>query len=104
MKKCDSCETAIKHNELKERFERDHQSLNSLIMTVNTINTWLPRIEKMIERGIKGMHERQDKTNGKVIKNTTHRIEAQTTTSNIKWLLGFIGITNVGAILLLFLK
>jgi len=58
----------------------------------------IANLSKKIEEGFAGVHERQDITNGKVIKNTVFRervetleVERSRFQENIKWVLGFIG-------------
>lgn len=63
----------------------------------------LEKIENLsdkIENGFKGVHERQDKTNGNVIRNTEHRLKVESNLATFKWLFGFWGVGNI----ILFLK
>jgi hypothetical protein len=60
----------------------------------------IENLSEKIERGFQGVHERQDKTNGNVIRNTEHRLKVESNLSTFKWLFGFLGVGNI----ILFLK
>lgn len=55
-----------------------------------------------VEDGFKGVYERQDKTNGNVIKNTEFRLRATANINLLKWVVSLIGFANVVAIVKLF--
>lgn len=57
-----------------------------------------------VDTGFKGVHDRQDKTNGNVIRNTEFRLKATANINLLKWVVGLIGLTNVLAIVKLFIQ
>lgn len=61
-------------------------------------------LEQQIKEGFKGVHDRQDQTNGNVIKNTEFRQKATGTIETIKWLLGFVGIGTIITLIRLFFQ
>jgi len=67
-------------------------------MTNSSNDVLLEKIENLSEKvvdGFAGVHERQDTTNGKVIKNTEHRIKLESNLATFKWLFGALGIGNI---------
>jgi hypothetical protein len=52
-----------------------------------------------IDDGFKGVHERQDKTNGNVIRNTEFRLQATGSLLTLKVLIGIVGIGNIVALI-----
>ncbi len=54
----------------------------------------ISNLTEKIEEGFRGVHERQDKTNGNVIRNTEHRLKVESNLSTFKWLFGFLGVGN----------
>ena len=52
-----------------------------------------------MKQGFDGVHARQDHTNGNVLKNTEYRIATEAVINNIKWMMGFFGISNIGVII-----
>lgn len=69
-------------------------------------NNELLQITKSIENkvidGFKGVHDRQDKTNGQVDKNTKFRYESKAQLRVWKWITGFLGLEGV-VIIIMFL-
>ena len=55
----------------------------------------MTNIIKSMDDGFKGIHERQDTTNGKVIKNTEHRIKTESVIGVFKWVIGVLGVGNI---------
>lgn len=49
----------------------------------------------VIDDGFKGIHKRQDITNGKVITNTEWRLKAEGSLTTIKWIVAVIGATTI---------
>lgn len=49
----------------------------------------------VVKEGFQGVHERQDTTNGKVVRNDEFRIKAETSIAILKWLFGFVGVGNL---------
>lgn len=47
------------------------------------------------EDGFKGIHQRQDLTNGNVIKNTEFRLNATATLNTLKYLVAIFGIGTI---------
>lgn len=63
-------------------------------------------LAEKIDEGFKGVHDRQDITNGKVLKNTAYRekmeileTEKSIFRNNTKWVLGFIGMGTLVGVL-----
>lgn len=102
MRECD-CNLQIKHDELKERFQKDHEALNQMMISMATIKEVLPRIEAKIESTQQGINHRLDVLNGQTAKNTTHREKSQAVIENWKFWAGFVGIGNFGALIYMFL-
>jgi len=55
----------------------------------------IQNIDEKLDRGFKGVHDRQDETNGKVKENTEHRIKFESNLAVFKWLFGTLGLGNV---------
>lgn len=68
-----------------------------------TLLSKLENLSDNIKDGFEGVHTRQDKTNGNVIKNTEHRIKVESALSIYKWLFGALGIGNIAILAKLFL-
>jgi hypothetical protein len=68
-------------------------------LTNGELGIILTNLTQKVEEGFEGVHCRQDTTNGKVIANTKFRIETEAQFRVWKWLVGFIGISNVALIL-----
>lgn len=84
--------------------EKDNTLLNNLVLSVSKIESWMNKMEQTVEEGFKIMHEKQDKTNGNVVKNTEFRIGTEANIALIKWVLGFIGVSNIIALILLIIR
>jgi len=70
----------------------------------NEIYLMLKNLKDNVEKGIKGMHDRQDFTNGNVKANTEFRIKASTGLMIIKWTIGALGFGNIVSIIYLISK
>lgn len=71
----------------------------------NELGIMLKNLCDKVEDGFKGVHERQDRTNGNVLKNTEFRLGATGAIGAIKWILGFVGFGTIANIFLtLFMK
>ena len=60
-----------------------------------TLSNKIDNLTKLVEDGFTGVHARQDTTNGKVIKDTEHRIKLESNLATFKWLFGALGIGNI---------
>lgn len=56
-----------------------------------------------VEDGFNGVHERQDKTNGNVIRNTEYRLKASGSLSALKYIVGLLSAVNVLTIIKMFI-
>lgn len=65
-----------------------------------TLQNMIENLTEKVESGFRGVHERQDYTNGKVSANTEFRIKTEASINTFKWLFGFLGIGNI----IIFLK
>lgn len=63
--------------------------------TNNELKIMFENICEKIDEGFKGVHERQDKTNGNVIKNTEFRLKTIGSLMTLKFLVGVLGIGNI---------
>lgn len=57
-----------------------------------------------IDDGFRGVHTRQDKTNGNVIKNTEFRLTAVGSILALKYLIGILGVSNIALIIKAFIS
>jgi len=73
-------------------------------LTNGEICVKLDDLSKNIKEGFRGIHDRQDKTNGKVIVNTEYRLRTIGSMSTMKWLVGFFGIGTIANFISIFLK
>ena len=63
--------------------------------TNNELKLLLENLDKNVTKGFKGVHERQDITNGKVLTNSEWRLKSEGSISTIKWVVSLIGITTI---------
>jgi len=70
----------------------------------NEIYQILKSLEDKIVVGFKGVHDRQDKTNGNVKENTEFRIGAIAQMSLIKVLVGIFGFGTIANVILVIFK
>ena len=59
--------------------------------TNNELSILMNGLSGQIETGFKGVHARQDTTNGKVIENTEFRLKTSATLKTLQWLVGIFG-------------
>lgn len=55
----------------------------------------IQNLSTKIDDGFIGVHDRQDRTNGNVIKNSEFRIATTSTISTLKYLVGVFGTSNI---------
>ena len=67
--------------------------------TNNELSILLTGLSGQIETGFKGVHERQDKTNGKVIQNTEFRLKTDATLKTLQWLVGIFGTGTIAVVI-----
>lgn len=70
--------------------------------TNNEIIIMLNSLTKQVKDGFKGVHDRQDKTNGSVKDNSEFRLKAQGSINSLKWIIGIVGVGNIAVIIKLF--
>jgi len=58
----------------------------------NELHQMLADLKEMVKEGFKGVHARQDKTNGNVESNTKFKYETKAQLRVWKWITGFIGV------------
>jgi len=63
--------------------------------TNGELEIMLKNISDNVDKGFKGVHDRQDITNGSVIKNTEYRIKSKATISTFKYLISIFGIGTI---------
>ena len=68
--------------------------------TNNELGLLLESLGEKIETGFKGVHDRQDKTNGNVIRNTEYRLRSTGGITTLKWLISTIGVGTIISILM----
>ncbi len=61
------------------------------------------QLGQMMVDGFKGIHARQDITNGNVKENTAYRLKATGGFNVLKFILGFVGIGNIIILFKLFI-
>lgn len=71
--------------------------------TNGELSRQIASLTKSIDEGFKGVHSRQDKTNGNVIKNTEHRLKTEGAVNTLKYVVGVLGVSNIILILKVFL-
>jgi len=64
-------------------------------LTNGEICVKLDDLAKNIKDGFRGMHDRQDKTNGNVNKNTEYRLRSSGSISAVKWFVGLFGAATI---------
>lgn len=67
--------------------------------TNRELHTAIKNLTATMQEGFKGVHHRQDETNGKVNRNTEFRIEVTASLNLLKWLIGFFGISNIAVLI-----
>ena len=67
--------------------------------TNNELSIRMNGLSGQIEAGFKGVHERQDKTNGKVIQNTEFRLKTDATLKTLQWLVGIFGTGTIAVVI-----
>lgn len=55
----------------------------------------IANLSEKIEEGFATTHEKQNYTNGNVMKNTEFRIKTQSSIDTFKWIAGFLGLGNI---------
>jgi hypothetical protein len=55
----------------------------------------IENLTKNMDDGFKGVYERQDKTNGNVMTNTSFRLKAEANITLVKWIISVLGIGNI---------
>ena len=71
-------------------------------LTNNELAIMLDNISCKVSEGFKGIHERQDRTNGNVARNTDFRLQATGSITALKWVIGVIGFGNLAILIKLF--
>jgi len=66
--------------------------------TTRELEVKLDNLTEKVEDGFKGVHERQDRLNGEVNRNSKHRIRQE---MNNKWLFGIIVLLVIPTVLLI---
>ena len=59
-------------------------------------------VKKAVDTGFQGVHERQDHTNGNVMRNSEFRLKADATIKTFKWLIAVFGIGTIVNVLVVF--
>jgi hypothetical protein len=72
--------------------------------TTKELVLMLKNLTEKVETGFKGTHERLDKTNGKVIKNTEWRLKTEGSINVLKFLLGGVSLVTIINVLATVLK
>ena len=70
--------------------------------TNNELSIRMNGLSGQIEAGFKGVHERQDETNGKVIENTEFRLKTSAALKTLQWLVGIFGAGTIAVVIAAF--
>jgi len=76
-------------------YKQNTQDIPKDNYTSHELGMLICNLDKKVTDGFKGVWDRQDKTNGNVMRNTEWRLTSEGSLSIIKWLVGFIGFATI---------
>jgi hypothetical protein len=79
-------------------------AISGIQVELGKINITMGNIIKTVEDGFKGVHDRQDQTNGNVIKNTEWRLKNNKVPVIVYGMVGLVLVGVGGAVLTLIIK
>ena len=72
--------------------------------TNNELKILMENLDKTVVDGFRGVHKRQDVTNGKVVTNTEWRLKSEGSITVIKYIVGLIGFTTIVNVIINIIK